>query len=186
MLYPDPVGVYRHDGHTPDHIVAALLDIHERAAVGEVAQQEYVEHAAWLLKKPLQTIEAEFFGSTDRNEEALAYLAGLRPAHKLVLLSNAGPGMIEARFTAEELDRHFDQVVLSYLLKAAKPDPAVFRWTCERLGILPEEVVVIDDTADNCEAAQAIGMKTVQYRDFAQAKSELDTILLEGPVDAAV
>jgi HAD superfamily hydrolase (TIGR01509 family) len=180
MLCPDPVAFYRHDGRTPDHIVAALIDIHERAAIGEVSKEAYIERAAWLLKKSVEDIEAEFFSNAGRDEEALAYLGSLRPVHKVILLSNAGPGMVETRFTAEELNQHFDHIVLSYLLKAAKPDPAIFRWTCESIGLPPEEVVVIDDTADNCEAAMAIGMKAVQYRDFDQTKAELEAIFQEG------
>lgn len=186
MLYPDPVAFYRHDGRTPDHIVAALRDVHERAAVGEVSRQAYVERAAWLLKKPAEKIEAEFFSGADRDDEALEYIASLRPTYKVVLLSNAGPDMIESRFTGEELEQYFDQIVLSYLLKVAKPDPAIFRWTCESIGMSPEEVVVIDDTADNCEAAMAIGMKAVQYRDFAQTKAELEVILQENQASAGV
>lgn len=186
MLYPDPVALYRHNGRTPDHIVSALRDIHERAAVGEVSREVYIERAAWLLKEPVEKIESEFFSDVDRNEVALEYIASLRPTYKVVLLSNAGPGMIEARFSVEELDRYFDRVILSYILKAAKPDPAIFRWTCEQLAIPPEEVVVVDDTADNCEAAMAIGMKAVQYRDFAQTKADLDVILSAGQPGAAI
>jgi HAD superfamily hydrolase (TIGR01509 family) len=177
MLYPDPVTNYRHDGRTADHIVAALQDIHDRASTGEIKQQDYVKRAAWLLKKPDDKVAAEFFGGTNRDEAALAYLIGLRPRYKVVLLSNAGAGMIEARFSLQELERFFDMVVLSYVLKTAKPDPAIYRWTCEQLGLQPEEMVVIDDTPANCEAARAIGMKAVQYRSFEQTREEIEAIL---------
>lgn len=178
MLYPDPVATYRHDVRTPDHIVAALQDIHDRASVGEIEQQDYIQRAAWLLKKSDDKVALEFFGNTNRNEEALAYLASLRPRYKVVLLSNAGAGMVEARFSPQELEQYFDMVILSYSLKTAKPDPAIYRWVCERLGMQPEEVVVIDDTPDNCEAARAIGMQAVQSRSFEQTREEIEAILV--------
>lgn len=177
MLYPDPVAVYRHDGRTPDHIVTALQDIHDRASIGEIDQQSYIQRAAWLLKKAEDKVAAEFFGVTNRDEVALAYLSSLRPRYKVVLLSNAGAGMVESRFSPQELDQYFDRVVLSYMLKTAKPDPAIYRWACEQLGLQPEEVAVIDDTPSNCEAARAIGMQAVQYRSFDQTKEDLEAVL---------
>jgi glucose-1-phosphatase len=177
MLYPDPVEAYRRDGKTPDHIVSALRDIHERGIVGDVLRETYIAQAAHLLGKSPEKIEAEFFGGQGRDQRALDYLQGLRPAHKVVLLTNAAPGMIEARFSIDELERFFDRVEISYLLKTAKPDPAIFRWSCDQLAIEPQEAVVVDNSTDNCDAAMAIGMQAVLYRDFDQTKLELDTIL---------
>lgn len=181
MLYPDPVAAYRHDGRTPEHIVAALQDIHERAAIGEISQQDYISRAAWLLRRPEDKVAVEFFGNDNRDSQALAYLNSLRPERKLILLSNAGAGMVEARFSPQELEQYFDVVILSYKLQTAKPDPAMYRWTCEQIGLPPEEVAVIDDTPDNCEAARAIGMHAVQYRSLAQTRDELDAILVALP-----
>jgi HAD superfamily hydrolase (TIGR01549 family) len=177
MLYPDPLAVYRRDGKTPDHIVSALRDIHERGVVGEISRETYVAQASHLLRKTPEKVEAEFFSGEGRDQRAMDYIASLRPARSVVLLTNAAPGMIEARFSIEELERYFDRVEISYLLKAAKPDPAIFRWSCEQLGIQPNEALVVDDSVDNCEAAEAIGMHVVQYRDFERTKREVDAIL---------
>jgi putative hydrolase of the HAD superfamily len=177
LLYPDPVAVYRHDGRTPEHVVAALQDIHDRAAVGEVSREEYIIKASRLLSKPAETIIEEFFGNSGRDDEALAFVSSLRPLYKVVLLSNAGDGMVEARFTPDELQRYFDLTVLSNQLKTAKPDPAMYRWACEQLSVATEDALVIDDASDNCEAAQAIGMQAVQYRNRQQALADVQKLL---------
>lgn len=177
IFYADPVSVYRHDGITPLHTVLALADVHERAATGELSRQDYIERASRLLQQPTDKIEAQFFGAAGRDDKALAYIGSLRPVYKTILLSNAGAGMVEARLSPEELQQYFDKVVLSYILGAAKPDPAIYSWICEQLSLQPGEVIAIDDNADNCEAARAVGMHVVMYRDFEQTKAEVDALL---------
>lgn len=177
VFYPDPVTVYQRDGRTPDHIVAALRDIHDRAAIGELSKQSYIERVARLLQKTNEAIEAEFFGDRDRNQDALAYIGSLRPLYKTALLSNGGEGMVEGRFQPQELQQYFDQVILSYKVQTAKPDPAIFRWACEQLGVPADEVVLIDDDHTNCETASAIGMQAIQYHGLGQAKAALDELL---------
>lgn len=177
VFYTDPIAVYQHDKRTPDHIVAALHDIHDRAAVGELSKPAYIERIARLLQKSSEAIEAEFFGDTKRDQDALAYIGSLRPVYKTVLLSNGGEGMVEERFSQQELQQYFDEVVLSYKLKTAKPDPAIFRWVCERLEVSPEETVLLDDDRVNYETAIAVGMNAILFRDLTQAKAELDELL---------
>jgi len=177
IFYTDPVSVYRHDSVTPLHTVLALADIHERAANGEIGREAYIERASRLLGQSPDQVLAQFFGNAGRDDKALAYIGSLRPVYKTILLSNAGAGMVEARFSPEELQQYFDKTVLSYLLGAAKPDPAVYSWVCEQLSLRPDEVIAIDDNSDNCDAARAVGMRVVQYHDFEQTRAAVDALL---------
>ncbi len=59
-------------------------------------------------------------------------------------------------------DRHgltdlIDEFVLSYLEGVAKPDQKIFRTACERLGVRPEEALMIGDSAEADGAAAVIG-----------------------------
>ncbi|HEX3784032.1 MAG TPA: HAD-IA family hydrolase [Pseudonocardiaceae bacterium] len=59
-------------------------------------------------------------------------------------------------------DRHgltdlVDEFVLSYLEGVVKPDPKIFQTACERLGLRPEETLMIGDSAEADGAAAAIG-----------------------------
>lgn len=75
------------------------------------------------------------------------------------------------------VDALFDDVVDSSAVGLRKPDPAIYHLTCERLGVTPQECVLIDDFAHNCEAARAVGMSTVQLQDTANAIAELRDLL---------
>jgi len=71
----------------------------------------------------------------------------------------------------------FDVVVDSCDVGLRKPDPAIFRLTCERLGVAPEAAVFLDDTRRHVESARAVGLQAVLVRDPWDALAELDNIL---------
>jgi putative hydrolase of the HAD superfamily len=77
------------------------------------------------------------------------------------------------------IDEIFELVVDSAFVGMRKPDPAIYSLTVERLGdeLRPEECVFVDDTEPNVEAARALGMRAVHFRDAEQARAELEAIL---------
>lgn len=87
--------------------------------------------------------------------------------YNIYLLSNTNPvmwnGIIESEFRKEGLDRqsYFDGMVTSFEARAAKPDPEIFRYTIEKLGINPAETLFFDDSQANVDAAIALGFNAV-------------------------
>ena len=80
-----------------------------------------------------------------------------------------------ATFPVDEL---FEIVVDSSDVRMRKPNPDIYRLTCERLGVTPEASVFLDDNADNVGAARALGMEIVHVGDNPfVAIAELDAIL---------
>lgn len=71
----------------------------------------------------------------------------------------------------------FDVVVDSCDVGLRKPDPAIFRLTCERLGVAPEAAVFLDDTRRHVEAARSVGLHAILVRDPLEALAELDAVL---------
>jgi len=54
-----------------------------------------------------------------------------------------------------------------------KPDPRAFRQACEKLGRRPDELLFIDDSGRNCNAARALGMSTWRFHDAKTLEAEL-------------
>lgn len=71
----------------------------------------------------------------------------------------------------------FDVIVASAELGIAKPDPKIYHYTAERLGVKPIDCIFVDDQGRYCAAAETAGMKAVIYENFTDFKSELETIL---------
>ncbi len=60
------------------------------------------------------------------------------------------------------LDDLVDELVLSYEVGVAKPEPAIFRIALERLGVAAGDAVLVDDQQSYCDAAAGIGMAAVR------------------------
>lgn len=53
-----------------------------------------------------------------------------------------------------------EQFVLSFAEGVAKPHPKIFLLACQRIGVAPEQVLMIGDSAENDGAAAEIGCRT--------------------------
>jgi putative hydrolase of the HAD superfamily len=71
----------------------------------------------------------------------------------------------------------FDDVVDSCDVGLRKPDPAIYRLACERLGVAPEAAVFLDDTRRHVEGARQVGLHAILVRDPWDALADLDSVL---------
>jgi len=104
--------------------------------------------------------------------------------YKTALLTNIsreGEAIFSALFPVEEL---FDVVVDSSKVGLRKPDPEIYRLTCERLGVVAERCLFIDDLLCNVEAASALGMQTIQCFEPVEAADEVVRRVLGHPAAA--
>ena len=63
--------------------------------------------------------------------------------------------------------------MLSYVVKAVKPSPAIYREAIARAGCGPEECFYTDDIPAYVEAARREGIDAVQFQSCAQLEREL-------------
>jgi epoxide hydrolase-like predicted phosphatase len=75
------------------------------------------------------------------------------------------------------LDELFDAVVISGDVGMHKPQPEIFRLGAERIGLLPERCVFVDDLRENCAGAEAVGMTAILHRGPDRTLPELERLL---------
>ena len=116
-----------------------------------------------------------------RNVELLDYIElNLKGKYIVGLLSNINSReRLDLRFLPGELDRLFDDVVASGDVGLIKPHPEIYELACARLGVAPEECVLIDDMPEFCEGARAVGMQAIQFITNEQALRDLGRLLTE-------
>jgi len=108
------------------------------------------------------------------NPAMVAWARALKQKGLLIgILSNMGDHVQETLCRTHAWIQEFDVLVWSYLLKIAKPDPAIYHHMLAKLGTMPEETLFIDDKLINIEAAQAVGMKAIQFSTVEQLKADL-------------
>jgi HAD superfamily hydrolase (TIGR01509 family) len=109
-------------------------------------------------------------------EENVALLRRLRASGKPVYaLSNFGHETFALAERNHDFLGEFDDRVISGHVGVVKPDPRIYEILFERVGRKPSELLFIDDSPKNVEAARALGMPAIHYRRGVDLESELVT-----------
>lgn len=131
-------------------------------SIGKVSEAEFKRrYAAALGLSPAQADEFMadlwdwYCGELD--EDMMAFALSLRPQYVTAILSNSTDGARREEMARYAFDQFFDPIVYSHEVGLAKPDPAVFELTSERVGAAPGEIVFIDDTPQIVAAARDFG-----------------------------
>ena len=112
------------------------------------------------------------------------YLKRLAKEYDLCLVSNTNEAHIKhirkqaGPFLWNSFVEKFEALFLSYEIGHRKPDTSYFNYVLEHMNAQPEEVLFVDDSPANIEAAEALGINTflfnLQEQDLAK---ELPAVL---------
>jgi putative hydrolase of the HAD superfamily len=110
------------------------------------------------------------------NEPMLAWAKSLADSGlRIGILSNMGEETLA--YMRQEFGwlGDFHHHTWSCELGIAKPDPAIYTYTCEKLGVAPAEALFLDDKAENIRAAEEVGLVGIQFRNIEQLQAELES-----------
>lgn len=99
-------------------------------------------------------------------DEKLAMLRSLNQHYRMFLLSNTNEMhwlKHERDFLHDghQVDDYFEHVFLSYEMQMKKPDAEIFEAVLSQAGIKAEETLFIDDSLENCQSAERLGIHTL-------------------------
>ncbi len=123
--------------------------------------------------------------SGDIRPQMVEALRRCRAAFKVACITNNmktgdGPGMARSADKAAavaEIMTLFEHVVESSKLGFRKPDPSIYRYACDLLGVAPEHCIYLDDLGVNLKPARAMGMRTIKVGDPDAAIAELEAMV---------
>jgi putative hydrolase of the HAD superfamily len=130
----------------------------------EVSELARLDRAAWLRLQDGTVALIEELGAAGR---------------PLALLSNAPDELAEA-IGGLPVAAHFGHLLFSCQLKLAKPDPECYSRALARLGASADEVIFIDDRAENVAAADALGLRSVHFTSPDGARAAVAEQLADG------
>ena len=166
--------------------LAGLGSLFAAGNVGAVTEAEIRRGIGDLLAVDEPTVDefmsdmwAEYLGTL--NTELAAYFAGLRPAYRTGIISNSFVGAREREQERYGFGQMTDVIIYSHEAGISKPDPRIYRLACDRLGVLPEEMIFLDDLEPNVTAAAELGASGILFTSTAQAIADIEARLARVP-----
>ncbi len=155
-------------------------DTGRRGQLGMITWEQIWEHVAQELKispHEIPAIRDEFFGGDRLDSELIDYIRSLHTQFRTGIITN-GYGWVRTVIREEwQMADAFDTIVISAEEGVMKPAALIFETALQRLGVLPEEALFVDDAMPNVEGARAVGMRAVHFRSPAQTLHQLNILL---------
>jgi FMN phosphatase YigB (HAD superfamily) len=167
--------------HDYPELAQELRDLTVRSDYGYISRADFDKELSELTGIPVEGIEAHYWAKNVRSEAVFDWVRSIKQeaTYKVGLLSNIGQEWLDDFLPEAEREQLFDAEVLSGQVAMTKPDQRIFELMAERLGVEPDECVMIDDIRENLDGAQRAGMKTVLFGSLSQAQADLARVLAE-------
>ncbi len=150
-----------------------FADIVEQMDRGEISLEEFLARLGDRSDQSADEIFAEMKASAKVDHDIVAMIEQLHDSYKLGLLSNAPSNFIRSLLREDDIERHFDEIIISSEVGMTKPNPEIFQLILGRLQVPASEALFIDDNENHIRASEAIGIKGVVYTNATALKAEL-------------
>lgn len=159
-----------------------LSDIWTGGSIGTVGLNEVEQAVTGRLGMDDQQL-AEFMGDLWReylgtaNTELIEYARQLRPEYRTGIVSNSFVGAREREQAAYGFEVLVDEIVYSHEAGLLKPDPRIYALICERLDVVPEDMVFLDDSELCAAGARDASIHAIVYQNNVQAIADINALL---------
>jgi len=101
-------------------------------------------------------------------KDSIGILPGLKKKYRLYLLSNTNEIHLQefqhrfvTTFQQTSFDDFFDAAYYSHRIGHRKPNASAYQFVLDKHGLIAAETLFIDDSINNIEAAQKLGIQTI-------------------------
>jgi HAD superfamily hydrolase (TIGR01509 family) len=152
------------------------LSPNEKLQLGLLEIDEYVALLNQALRRRLareEIIDLRLQSIQGEDEEVLEIIRALSIQRKVACFSNTIAIHWDHMRANYQSFRLFHCAIGSHLIGAAKPDPEAYAIVCRELQAEPGQILFIDDTLANAEAARAAGWHAIHFKNAAALREEL-------------
>lgn len=166
-----------------------LKSILEAYEVGSFNTETFIwniQHVSIMTLNPLQIIKAWNGMLIEMKPHKFEKLLKLREKYNVYLLSNINDlhlnwvyNYFKSKFGIDNWDEcYFDKTYYSHIMNKRKPNKSTFEYVWSDAGMIPAESLFIDDTLENIEAANQLGIRTIHHNPKEDIFEVLDSYLL--------
>jgi epoxide hydrolase-like predicted phosphatase len=145
----------------------------------EIGENQFYESVSKELgtdPKKIEKVRHNCYKLVKTDPEILELVKKLRNYYKTAILSNHTRVWFEYLISRYKFDQLFDEVIVSYRVKKAKPNRDIFELALGKIRVKADECIFIDNQENNITAAKEFGIKTILFRNLKQLKEELSNL----------
>lgn len=139
--------------------------------MGNITVGEFLDRLSKL--QGCKVTREELDESAKVDQDVVNIIKKLRTSYKTALLSNAPSAVIREILAEHDLEKYFDVIIVSSEVGYVKPSPEIFMLTLEKLGLTASEAIFIDDNEKHTDAAEVLGIQSIQFQSAQQLKEHL-------------
>lgn len=147
-------------------VTGTLLMDYEKGKVSDDEFRSALNHRLDLELSDMKFDEAFNALLLDYTTDRLKLLTELKKTHNIYLLSNTCHihyqfynNLLKEKYGYADLKDLFDKTFLSFEMGLRKPDTKIYKTALDQAHIKAEETIFIDDSLQNVEAAEVVGIK---------------------------
>jgi len=154
----------------------------DRFEKGEISPSEFRKEMKKYLKSDISDAELDLAWNKmllDIPKQRVEWVQQLKQKYNCVLLSNTNKihydyyrANLEQVYGYKNFSELFHKTFFSHEIGMRKPDANIYNYVLEDLKLKPSEVVFIDDTPQNIDAAKQLGWNCILWKN-----KELDELL---------
>ena len=161
---------------TKKTIIEAFRECHMRLDVSTLEK---------LAKEKIR-IQAELTDIVSLLEGATELLETLQERTKIALATMSNRKVVDKLLPEKRIEGCFEVVVTTDEIAKPKPDPEVFLVSAAKLGVKPEDCVVVEDSVFGVRAAKEAGMKCIAVSSGVYSREELEEEKADLTIDSLV
>ncbi|HUC78839.1 MAG TPA: HAD family phosphatase [Candidatus Saccharimonadales bacterium] len=151
----------------------SFLHVSQKLDSGQIKIEDFFEILSKLSGDPVDTIKNYFESIAGINSDVVNIIKDLYGFYHIALLSNSPSELIRKIIKENDLEKYFDEIVVSSEVGMVKPNKEIFEFIIDRLAIDSSEILFIDDNKLYVEAAEKAGIKSIQFISAVKLKSDL-------------
>lgn len=148
----------------------SLFDDYE---IGKVSSQYFINELKKLIgvhASPNELVHAWNAMIGEFSVTKINFLNELKSSHKTAFLSNTNELHEDyakrklKQISNQNLESLVDCCFLSHQIGMRKPNPDIFKFACDKLQVLPQNTLFIDDSIQHIESAKKTGLNVLLFK----------------------
>lgn len=180
---------YLHSFDLPKEVIKKFADasinhkVWREYDLGNLTDEEIVDNFilnAPELEKEIKMVYKSIHGMIKKVDYAIPWIQELKArGYQVLVLSNFSSKALKDCEEAMDFLPYTDGGILSFRDHLIKPMPEIYELLIERYRLNPQECVFLDDLQRNIDGADKLGIHTILFTNYQDAKEKLEKILQE-------